>query len=369
MSEFKTPPISTLAGSSIVNFTRALSHGKIHKKYFSKILLSGLVSAISSPFQLYEKLRDIGKTNTDINPVFILGHWRSGTTFLHNLLCQAPDHGYVTTYQSVFPNNLHSKWLFKTFMKMNMPTKRPSDNVELNANFPQEDEFALGNMLAPSFYYFFYFPNELEQFFDQTVLFNSSNQWENEWEKSYRLLLHKAGKNTGANRVIVKNPVNTARVPKLMELYPNAQFVHIHRNPILVYLSTKKFFESLFPSVQLQITHEEQIQQTVLSLFKKVMNQYIATKDQIPKENFKDISFSEFEKNPLHTVEHMYHTFGWKGWEQDSIEFRRYLDSQSEYKKNQYLISQRELEQVQKEWKFAFDEFGYDIPQSVMIKD
>ena len=38
------------------------------------------------------------------DPVFILGHWRSGTTFVHNVLSCDKRFGYCTTYQTVFPH-------------------------------------------------------------------------------------------------------------------------------------------------------------------------------------------------------------------------------------------------------------------------
>jgi hypothetical protein len=103
------------------------------------------------------------------DPVFILGHWRSGTTFLHNMLCSDPQSAYVSTYQSVFPDNLASQAIFKTFMKMNLPEKRPSDNVKLGIDLPQEDEFALSNMIADSFYHFFYFPEKYRDYYTRSV--------------------------------------------------------------------------------------------------------------------------------------------------------------------------------------------------------
>ena len=38
------------------------------------------------------------------DPVFILGHWRSGTTFMHNVFSCDKHFGYNTTYQTVFPH-------------------------------------------------------------------------------------------------------------------------------------------------------------------------------------------------------------------------------------------------------------------------
>jgi omega-hydroxy-beta-dihydromenaquinone-9 sulfotransferase len=142
MDEFKIPPISTLAGSTIVNYFKILRLGRIAPKYYLKIFLTTLIVLIATPFHLWENIvfrRRVREFKFQKPPLFIIGHWRSGTTLLHNMLTKDPTAAYITTYQSLFPNNLASKWLFKTFMRINMPDKRPSDGVELNIDYPQED--------------------------------------------------------------------------------------------------------------------------------------------------------------------------------------------------------------------------------------
>ena len=38
-------------------------------------------------------------------PVFILGHWRQGTTHLHNLLSLDPQFAYPTLFQTLYPRS------------------------------------------------------------------------------------------------------------------------------------------------------------------------------------------------------------------------------------------------------------------------
>ena len=44
-------------------------------------------------------------TRLERDPVFIVGHWRSGTTMLHEMLVLDPRHSYPTTYQCFAPNH------------------------------------------------------------------------------------------------------------------------------------------------------------------------------------------------------------------------------------------------------------------------
>ena len=42
-----------------------------------------------------------------------------------------------------------------------MPNKRPTDNMELSPDLPQEEEFALSNMMPYTYYNFWFFPKKM----------------------------------------------------------------------------------------------------------------------------------------------------------------------------------------------------------------
>lgn len=93
-------------------------------------------------------------------PVFIIGHWRTGTTLLHELLILDPRHNFPNTYQCLEPNHfLLTEKFFKSYFNFLLPTRRPMDNMEAGWDKPQEDEFALCMMGQPSPYLDVAFPN------------------------------------------------------------------------------------------------------------------------------------------------------------------------------------------------------------------
>lgn len=368
MSDFSFIPVSPLLGGKLSNFFKAISSGRIESRYYHKVLLTGLVALIATPFHWWEQLVQTKKKELSAPPVFILGHWRSGTTYLHNLLCQAPDAGYISTYQTVFPNNMHSKLIFKTFLSINIPEKRPTDNVKLGSDLPQEDEFAMENSLTPSFYNFFYFPEDYKTLFDRTVLFKNLSENEiKKWEQTYKKLLIKGEANTSASYMVVKNPVNTARIPKLLEMFPEARFIHIYRNPVMVYLSTKRFFEALFPTLYFHHISPEDIKELVFDLFTKLMREYFETKALIPASNLYEVGFETFEKEPLEQVHQMFNQLNIGNWEASKPYYEAYIDDQKSYEKSTHKISRSELDRVVSDWQFAFDELGYEIPDNLEI--
>lgn len=373
MSEFKIPPISTLAGSTLFNYFRILKQGHIHPRSYFKICLTTLVIIIASPFHLWERIyfkRKIAKASFEKPPLFILGHWRSGTTLLHNLLTKDPNVGYTTTYQSVFPNNLASKWMFKTFMRINMPNERPSDKVELNIDFPQEDEFAFCNTQPHAYYNFFYFPKEYSAFYDRSVHHEKLNEKQKkQWYKSYDILLKKALINTGKKKLVVKNPINTARIEKLLKLYPDAKFLYLYRNPITVFHSTQRFFTQLFPTLWLDKVDKQFIDNMIVDVYNRVMNDYLEQKALIPPENLIELQFEEFEKQPLAEIEKIYNQL----WKEDFSAFKpffsKYLETQKKHKKNKYKVEAAEMDLLDKHLGKYMKHYGYSLPPEVIVSD
>ena len=93
-------------------------------------------------------------------PVFILGHWRAGTTFLHELLIRDPAHTYATTYQCFAPHHfVLSEHLVTPWTGLFVPERRPMDNMAAGWDRPMEDEFALENLGVPTPYLSMMFPN------------------------------------------------------------------------------------------------------------------------------------------------------------------------------------------------------------------
>ena len=67
-----------------------------------------LVSLMNSLFWLMQSAlygRKIAATDIEEDPIFVIGHWRSGTTLLHELLILDPRHTYPDTFACFAPNH------------------------------------------------------------------------------------------------------------------------------------------------------------------------------------------------------------------------------------------------------------------------
>ena len=357
-------------GSSLRNWMKIIFFNRsIALKYYLRVFLTSLVNLIWAPFRIYEYLRlnkRIKKTIITHPPIFIIGHWRTGTSHLHNLLCQDPQFGFVSTLQATFPKSFMSNNFFKRFMKTFMPKKRFMDNMKLNVNTPQEDEMALANTFLYSFYNCMYFPQKMMDHYSNSVRFrNVLPRVKEQWRSEYKSLLKKATLNMNGKRLVLKNPSNTARIKILLELFPDAKFIHLYRNPFVIYVSTQNFYQNVTPLFMLQEITKQEINDNIIRIYKEMMTNYFKEKHLIPAKNLVEIKFEDLEVQPIDQLKKIYTDLDLNGFENAKTRFEKYLKTIKNYKKNIYKFTRQIIERVKRYWSFTINKWDYDIPENI----
>lgn len=359
-------PVSTLVGSTINNFFQITRGKRIDNNYKSRYYLTVLASSILTLLAKGEEIltkNKLKKTQIDGAPVFIIGFWRSGTTFLHNLVCQDPNHAFVTTYQSIFPHHslVNSGWLKKLAVLI-APERRPVDNVKLNMDWPQEEEMGLGNIQPISFYNYFYFPDHFDEYIKESLLQENLSKEEIEsWEKAYRLLIKKAMIISKGNRFVSKNPPNIFRIPQLLKMFPNAKFVYIYRNPYRVLSSFNPFMKQVIDGVGFQKVGSSTFDLQLYNLFSAAMVKYEKDKNLIPKKNLIEIKYEDFKENPLSTVEEIYKQFDLQDFNGFKSKLEAYIGDQKHQKSGGHHIPENLVSFVQNNLTEYMKENGYEM--------
>lgn len=336
-------PVSTLIGSSYANFKEVLKDRQISKGHKSRYYFTKWVVWILEWFRLIEEKKygqQIEEYEIEKPPIFILGFWRSGTTLLHNMMCQNPEFGFTNTFQAVFPNHclLNQGWL-KAIAKNLLPEKRPGDNIKFDFSFPQEEEIALGNLQALSFYYFFYFPQDSEEFIERSLLFkNVSKEEMQKWEKSYLNLIKTALINTGGKQYISKNPPNTFRIKEILKLFPDAKFIYIQRNIYETIYSFLKFTSAVREGIKHQNYNIEEQDLILIRLYKTMIEQYELDKQHIPKGQLTEVSFEYFENHKLEEIERIYNELSLENFNKSLPIMKTYLDEIGDYQRGHYKL-------------------------------
>ncbi len=364
--DFNKLPVTPLFGSRYNNFKTICENREVDKGYKLKYLLSKSISALLSVTQPLENKvynQKVSSLNMTDDPVFILGHWRSGTTYLHNVLSKDKQFGYNTTYQTIFTNSMvWGQPFFKSIMRQIMPDKRPTDNLELVPDQPQEEEFAFSNVMPVSFYNFWFFPKQTMEYCDKYLLFNGITPEEKAlFEKEFVRLIKTSLYNTGGKRFLSKNPPHTARVKYLLEIFPNAKFIYLVRNPYTVFESTRDYFSNVIKPLMLQEFTDDELEQNILKIYQLMAESYEHDKQLIPEGNLYELRFEDFEQNAYNLTYDIYSRLRLGGFDEASAEIKKYIDQKKGHKKNKYAYAEDTIQKVNRHWKFALEKWEYDV--------
>jgi len=357
-----------LAGSTFSNLLRLLAENRFRISLIGipRIMYSLALTSIQSPLNVLERRyynKHIKPISIKKQPIFILGHWRTGSTFLHNLMTQDPRYGYPTTLQTVIPA-LFLKYgeLFRPIVDASLPEKRPQDDVCMGSDLPQEEEYALGNLSPFSYYNGWCFPKNMEYYNNFVDLNNISASTINEFKEVYVDYIKKVSFAHNHKRLVLKNPSNTSRIKFLLELFPNAKFVHIIRNPYHVYLSMKRNIEKEMILYTVQNPPSWEIfEQSMVNMYKRMFAKYFAEKDLIPKENLVEIKYEDLIEQPVKQMDHIYKSLNLSNFEKNKKIFEKYVESQKKVKKAVYKIDEQLKNHIYTQLKDTIDQWNYSV--------
>lgn len=294
-------------------------------------------------------------------PLFVLGHWRSGTTLLHELLIRDPRHVYPTTYECFAPHHFLVTELWLTpLIGWLLPKKRPMDNVATGWERPQEDEFALCSLGLPTPYRSWAFPDQGPVNPEWLTLDEVSEQDRTRWgEALYRFVSSLSFKRHG--RVILKSPPHTARIKTLLEVFPDARFVHISRDPLKLFPSTVRLWKSLADVQSLQGYREEYpwIEEEVFSNLTRMYEAYDRDRPLIPEGRLVEVSYEELVADPKATLSAVYEGLDLGDFANAEPGVDAYLAEEKGYKTNRFELPEEVKQRIAERWGGYAERWGY----------
>lgn len=355
-----------LSGADPATLIRALwLNGGVDRG--SRLRLAGIAgSAIGRlPFSAAERVWAglAAPKRLDPPPVFIIGHWRSGTTHLYNIMAKG-DFAYVPPIATGLPwDLLLIGGLFRPLLEKALPGGRAIDNVPVTPDSPQEDEIALASMTTLSFYHALYFPRRFEDHLNAGLFLEGVPEHEIErWERRVRHLYAKLVLSQGGRRLLIKNPVYTGRVAQLARMFPGAKFINMVRNPYEVFVSMRNFYEKLLPELALQDYSGVDIDRAVLSVYPRLLDRLEADRKALPEGDIVDLRYEDLDCDATGTVRRAYEALGLDGYDAARPEFERYLASIKTYQKNRFAFPDDVVRLVDEHWSDHVSAQGYAPP-------
>lgn len=303
--------------------------------------------------------RRIDRTEIRQAPVFIVGHWRSGTTLLHEYLVLDPRHTYPTTYQCFAPNHfLLTDRFLPSLLKLLVPAHRPMDNMVAGMDRPQEDEFALCNMGLPSPYLKILFPRREPPYTEYLDFAGLARAEVERWKAGFLRFLKTITYRT-PKRIVLKSPPHTARIGVLRELFPDARFIHLVRDPYVVFPSTLNLWRRLSEVEGLQHPPEHGMEGPVFETFNRMYAAFDRDRPAIPPGHFTEVRYEDLVKNPLAELERIYREIDLGEFDALRPALEAYVSSQAEYKTNRFQITPELRGEIDRHWGDFIRRYGY----------
>ncbi len=337
---------------------------QISPAYLHRALVITVASLSNSVFAGIEAFRygaAIDQAPRPQAPLFILGHWRSGTTFLHELLAQdTAQFQFPNTYQVLNPYTfLTTENVTTRLFPWMVPDKRPMDNMALSFQSPQEDEFAPLLMTLTSLYLGTSFPRRMDHY-DRYMTFHDVDQHEvDAWKAAFVRFCKKLSLRD-QRTLLIKSPPHTARIRTILEMFPDARFLHIHRDPYSVFQSQRHFFDTAGWYTYLQRPDLDAIDEGILRRHEVMYDAYFADLPLIPKDRMHEIRFEDLEADPVGEIATAYERLSLEGFTDFAPTLQAYVETLKGYKKNSF----RELDPATKKivaerWARSFDKGHY----------
>ncbi len=300
-------------------------------------------------------------------PVFILGYYRSGTTYLQQVLLQDDRFGHHTVFQMVFPEMMltSERWMspfmqhVANLFKMDDPVHR----IPLTWDFPGEEDGTMTTSLNPEgAQWGFFFPEKMEEYFNRYVLFNDiTEQDKASWVNSFQFLLKKISIAAGDKPLVLKSPPHTARVKLLLELFPRARFILIHRNPYEVFVSNQRFWEVANDIYTIGRTKNADLSSIILHTYSKMMDRYLAEREYVPAGQLMEVRYSEFIADPMQHMRSIYEVFELGDFQYCENKMAAFTAKQANFTRLKHSVDSQTICLVSQAWERYIREWGYSL--------
>lgn len=292
-----------LVGIAPINLCKLLwrHRFRVHPGHWRDLGQLMFLSVLTSACNAGDSLRLARKArHTEItrSPVFIVGHWRSGTTLLHKLLSLDTAFCAPTFFECCLPRGFVSgRRILKQRIAGHLPRARPFDDALFGVDEPFEDEFVLAREALLSPMLAAVFPESGLAYRRHLRVDEFTPQDLKRWRKT---LMDFARKLTWIHgrRLLFKSPAHSCRIPELRRLFPGAKFIAMQRDPLDVIASTLRMEAELLRHNALQRTAGVPDEEWILRRYRLVQTALDRARRDLPAADFTDVDYASLCRTP-----------------------------------------------------------------------
>lgn len=356
-----------LSGIRMDVWLKLLKENKIDKEFYPQAAVITLESAILTPFAYLESLLfwlPIHLTKLKKDPIYVVGFWRSGTTYLQNLLTRDPQFAWFDPVSTItFGNCILLRKPLTLLAKNGLKGARAMDNLEFELDLPMEEAHAFTNLTDLSVSHMMAFPDHGKggKYVNTIFTDSLSSKDRKRFYRVYNYMLKKLTFIKDGKQLLLKSPDNTARIAFLKRSYPRAKFINIYRNPYTVVRSALNMFRIEMDKYALSESVSDQyLLDRVCLIFERVYRRAFRDLDRLAEGDKIEIQYEDFIEHQEEYLEKIYQKLGIKDYDKAYPYLKAYMDSMKDYQTNTYDYTPELVEKVNERLGFYFERYGYE---------
>ncbi len=339
-------------------------------QYWPRALFTSFASLVNTAIGTWERRRyaDALEHVTICAPVFVIGHHRSGTTHLWNLLATNPRFAYPNVLQAVFPHTfLTVESAVNRIARHATPKRRPQDNMPLEPDSPIEEERAICAMTLLSMQMGRHFPHARTRYRRYLTMadapLHERQVWQHALDRFARKLTLKQAlphAEAGDTTLLFKSPDHTGKIDLILAQYPDAQFIHIHRHPYAVFQSTRRMELTTQPVYAYQRQDPATVDDFILWRYRAMYDAFFQHCPSIPTGQYVEVRYDDLVAAPLTELARVYRALGWSDFTTARAPLERYLGEIADYRTTPFpALDTATRERIHTACQPCFDAWNY----------
>jgi hypothetical protein len=159
--------------------------------------------------------------------------------------------------------------------------------------------------------------------------------------------------------IVLKSPPHTARVRTLLELFPDARFVHIVRDPVSVFMSTVRLWRSLYQVQGLQVDDGRDLTEYVLATFQQMYRSFEEDRPLLRATHYYEVRYEDLIADPLSQMRALYEQLHLGDFQSVRPQLEAFLESKKNYRTNRFEPPHEVRTMVLDRWSDFASRYGY----------